>query len=80
MNDPTEVEPYRPPRQWSRQDLDTATARGDHARIAAALTNGQLADVLAAGNPEPRTPRPSAPMDHDVAAEIHRNLNRQETK
>lgn len=64
MNDPIEVEPYRPPRQWTRQDLDTATARGDHARISAALDNGQLADLIAAGNPAPEPVRSGGNFDY----------------
>ncbi len=68
IEQPEPVDPYRPPRQWTRQDLADATARGDHDRITAAHRAGQLADVIAAGNPEPdATPRGGTWDHHDIA-------------
>lgn len=56
-------DPITPPRQWTRADLDRATAAGDHERINAALEEGRLAQVIAEGNPEPPPNRRGATVD-----------------
>lgn len=40
------------PEQWTRADLDAATARGDHHAITQAQDAGQLAALLTANTPQ----------------------------
>lgn len=81
MTNPEPVEPYRPPPQWSRSDLEAAKAAGAWQRISAALDSGQLRDLLTADKPyEPRKyPRKSTPIsDKDLPRLLAAEAARQE--
>lgn len=80
MTTPEPVEPYRPPPQWSRADLEAARSAGDYRRISAALDSGQLATVLSEQRPiEPRRyPRISTPISDKDLPWILKNQQQQE--
>ncbi len=76
--EPAHVEPYRPPPQWTRADLEAARDAGAYHRISAALDSGQLADVLAEHRPtEPRRyPRMSSPISDKDLPRLKQQENR----
>ena len=79
--EPPIVEPYKPPPQWTRADLEAARAAGDYHRISAALDSGQLSDVLSEQRPiEPRRyPRISTPISDQDLPRILATLNKEQT-